>query len=85
MARLYANCTYLRGIIYNQKEKFVVITLILLFFLFIGIRVNATEVASSVTPVVEERETWDKTKEGSTELMDKANSKVHEMTAPTPE
>jgi hypothetical protein len=147
---------------HNQKEKFVVTTLIILFFLFIGIQVNATEVASSVKSVVEEpgkwdkagkevaeaakaigeasgeswdktkdtteksyedmkkksaatwsktkeksgemidksvdasgqaadsaaeksKEAWDKTKEGSTELMDQAKSKVHEMTAPTPE
>ncbi len=147
---------------HNQKEKFVVTTLIILFFLFIGIQANATEVASSVTPVIEEQGKWDKagkevseaakaigeasgeswdktkdateksyedmkeksaetwsktkeksgemidksidasgkaadsaaekskevwenTKEGSTELMDKAKSKVHEMSAPTPE
>ncbi len=31
------------------------------------------------------KEAWEKTKEGSTELMDQAKSKVHEMTAPTPE
>lgn len=147
---------------HNQKEKFAVTTLIILFFMFIGSQVNATEVASSVTPVVEEpgkwdkagkevseaakaigeasgeswdktkdateksyedmkeksaetwsktkeksgemiaksvdasgkvadsaveksKEAWENTKEGSTELMDKAKSKVHEMTAPTPE
>lgn len=147
---------------HNQKEKFIVTTLIILFCVFIGIQVNATEVASSVTPVVEEpgkwdkagkevseaakaigeasgeswektkdateksyedmkeksaeawsktkeksgemidesvdassqavdsaaeksKEAWDKTKEGSTELMEKAKSKVHDMTAPTPE
>lgn len=145
----------------NQKEKFVVTTFILLFFMTIGVQANATELASSVTPVEElgkwdkagkevseaakaigeasgeswdktkdateksyekmkeksaetwsktkeksgeiieksvdasgkaadsaaekSKEAWDKTKEGSTELMDKAKSKVHEMTAPTPE
>ena len=146
----------------NQREKFCVTALVVLFLMFIAVQVYATEVVSSVTPAVEEtgkwdkageevseaakaigeasgeswdktkdateksyedmkeksaeawsktkeksgemidksvdassqaadsvaeksKEAWDKTKEGSTELMDEAKSKVHDLTAPTPE
>lgn len=44
----------------NQREKSGVIALVVLFFMFIGIQVHATEVASSVTTVAEETGKWDK-------------------------
>jgi len=44
----------------DQREKFSVTALVVLLFIFIGLQVNAAEVASSVTPVAEETGTWDK-------------------------
>lgn len=61
MARLYDNyLNFNGGNMRNQKEKFVITTLVLLFVMTIGVQVNATEVASSETPVAEEPGKWDK-------------------------